>query len=493
MSATKPPTSTPGIEAAREALNEVELRVVQVLDLLPVGVLVVNRAGDILVHNEASRRIWGETIVPGEERWVRSKGFWHGSGEEIGAKEWASRRALQDGETSRDELIDIIAFDGNRKTIKNYAAPIRNAEGEIVGAVIVNDDVTDGIRAEEALRKTERLLSDAEKLGQTGSWEQDLVSGEIFSTEGNRRLFFGGDPRRGTEFDDYVTVIHPDDVDRVIRSREAMHAGTGSGDIEFRVIRPDGSLHWIFARATVERDADGKPLRVYGTNADITERKLAQEELARRAEQLQALSARLMQSQDEERRRIARELHDSTAQNLAALRMNLSRLERSSAVDESIALVTSAIAEIRTLSYLLHPPMIEQAGLLPSLRWYAQGFQERSGINVSLDLPDDLERLPIEIETAVFRIVQEALTNIQRHAESADATILLRKEPASLHLEVRDSGRGLPDAVRANGLAAVGVGIAGMCERVRDLGGTISVASDDKGTSIVVRLPIPEG
>lgn len=475
----------------------------EVLEILPVGVIVMNRAGDILLHNATASRIWGRMIVTGQERWARSEGFWHDSGREVAASEWASRRALEQGQISRDELIDISTFDGNRKTIENYAAPIRDPEGVITGVVVVNADVTERVHAEEALRKTERLLTDAEHLGRTGSWEQDLVSGEIVNTEANRRLFFGDDRSKGADIEDYFAALHPDDRDRVITSREQLHAGTGSGDIEFRVVWPDGSVHWIFGRATIVRDQAGRPLRAYGTNADITERKLADEELGRRAQQLQALSARLLQSQDEERRRIARELHDTTAQNLAALRMNLLRLERAPAVaadpviresiEESAALAIGVIEEIRTLSYLLHPPMIEQAGLLPSLRWYAEGFQERTGIAVTIKLPDELERLPLATETAAFRIVQEALTNIQRHSGSSTAEIRLEKQPGAFELEIRDAGRGLPAARNDEQmLAAAGVGIAGMRERVRELGGSMRVLSDERGTSIVVRFPLGE-
>ncbi|HKS24496.1 MAG TPA: PAS domain-containing protein [Thermoanaerobaculia bacterium] len=473
----------------------------QVLDTLPVGLIVVDRSGDILLSNPASVGIWGRMITTGTERRAKSEGFRRPSGERIAADEWASLRALEHGETIRDELIDINTFDGVRKTIKNYAAPIHDSDGGITGAVVVNEDVTDRVQAEEALRKTERLLIDAEKLGHTGSWEQDLVGGEILNTEANRRLFFGDDRSKGDRFEDYFEAMHPDDRARVMSSREALQAGTGSGDIEYRVVWPDGSVHWIFGRATIVRDDAGRPLRAYGTNADVTERKAAQQELERRAQQLQALSARLLQSQDEERRRIARELHDTTAQNLGALRMDLSALKRSAAaqdpaaremIEESIALTERAIAEVRTLSYLLHPPMIEQGGLLPSLRWYAQGFQERSGIAVSLQLPDALGRLPIETETAVFRIVQEALTNVQRHSGSAVAKIRIDREPKMLTLEVRDEGRGVPLALRGDGrtLAAAGVGIASMRERARELGGTMNVQSDDGGTAIEIRLPI---
>lgn len=475
----------------------------QVLETLPVGVAVVDRAGDILLGNAASNAIWGNMIARGEDRWARSKGFWHGSGKAIEPAEWASRRALADGETSRDELIDIESFDGVRKIIKNYAAPIRDAVGAITGAVIVNEDVTEGVRAEESLRKTEKLLIDAEALGRTGSWEQDLVAGEIFNTEANRRLFFGDDGSKGTRMEDYFHALHPDDVDRVKEARQRLDAGTGSGDIEYRVVWPDGSVHWIFGRATVIRDQNGRALRVYGTNADITERKLAQEELARRAEQLETLSARLLQSQDEERRRIARELHDTTAQNLAALRMNLSRLEHAKAVAsnaelrdsvaESLSLANAAITEIRTLSYLLHPPMIEEAGVAPSLRWFARGFQERTGIAVAVDIADNLDPLPQVVKTAACRIVQEGLTNIQRHSGSKVARIAVTREPNVLRIGIEDEGHGLPHDLRDDpSVFARGVGLASMRERARELGGTVDVHSGDTGTIISVSVPLPQ-
>src|SRR5204862_3164214 len=176
----------------------------------------------------------------------------------------------QSAATPRDELIDSNTFAGQRRTIQNAAAPMRDGAGKITGAVVVNDDVTERVRAEEALRKIERLLVDAETLGQTVSWEQDLISGAIVNTEANRRLFFGDDASNGVRLEDYVDVIHPDDRAWVIERRGQLLAGTGSGDIEYRVVRPDGSLHWIFGRATVVRDESGRPLRVHGTNADIT-------------------------------------------------------------------------------------------------------------------------------------------------------------------------------------------------------------------------------
>jgi signal transduction histidine kinase len=196
-------------------------------------------------------------------------------------------------------------------------------------------------------------------------------------------------------------------------------------------------------------------------------------------------------------------LHDTTAQNLAAIRLNLAIVRRSldaanakmlESVDESIALTDESIGEVRTLAYLLHPPMIEEAGLLVSLRWFAQGFEARSGIRVTLDFPEALSRLPLEMETAIFRIVQEGLNNIQRHSGSTVARISIERPPNVLRLQIEDKGRGLPLHLRGNDAvtAGAGVGLASIRERVREFGGAMSVQSDDDGTVLSVTLPLSE-
>jgi len=471
-------------------LKEAESQLRQVLDTLPVGVAVVNRAGDVVLHNRASSRIWGGLIVPGQERYAKSEGFWHGSGKAIGPEEWASRRAVAAGEISRDELIDINTFDGQRRTIENYAAPIRDQDGVITGAVVVNDDVTERVRAEEALRKTERVLIEAETLGQTGSWEQDLVTGQIFNSEANRRLFFGDDASKGARLEDYADVVHPDDRAWVMDRRGQLLAGTGSGDIEYRIVWPDGSVHWVFGRATVVRDESGRPLRVYGTNADITERKHAEDELARRTQQLEALSRRLIEAQEAERRAVARELHDDFGQVLTALRLNLQRTGRDDA--ESIALVDGAIARMRELAQDLRPPLLDEFGLEASLRWYVEREAKRAGLAWRLALAPLAQRPPAAVETTCFRVAQEALTNVIRHAQAHVVDVELSAANGTLQLVVRDDGRGF-DVPAARRRAAHGgsQGLLSMQERVTLAGGDLEIDSAaGRGTSVRARLPL---
>jgi signal transduction histidine kinase len=217
---------------------------------------------------------------------------------------------------------------------------------------------------------------------------------------------------------------------------------------------------------------------------------------------LRDLSARLMQLQDDERRRIARELHDSVGQTLAALAMNLSLvrgdLERLSgiavALNDSENLVRDMSTEVRTISHLLHPPLLDEAGLASALRWYVDGFSQRSKIQVDLDMPEDFGRLPSEMETAIFRVVQECLTNIHRHSESPVAKILVRQHRHEILVEIEDKGKGIPPEKREelSSAGTPGVGIRGMRERLRQLGGTLEINSGPNGTLVTVKLPIPE-
>jgi signal transduction histidine kinase len=231
---------------------------------------------------------------------------------------------------------------------------------------------------------------------------------------------------------------------------------------------------------------------------DETERRAAEVAVARSG----VMSTRLMHVQDEERRRLARELHDSTAQSLAGLIMNMNSLSRMlhksdpkvlATVAESRSLADESIREIRTMSYLLHPPLLEDAGLASAMRWFADGFGTRSGIAVKLVLPAELRRLAGHLELALFRIAQEALTNVHRHSGSKSVRVQISVTSSKIILTVRDRGKGLPsDVWRLDGgiCKATGVGKASMRERARQLGGTLEFDSSSRGTTLRAVLPL---
>jgi signal transduction histidine kinase len=219
-------------------------------------------------------------------------------------------------------------------------------------------------------------------------------------------------------------------------------------------------------------------------------------------EALRQLSTRLLRVQDEERQRLARDLHDSTAQVLAALSMKLtvlhkgvSRFDRKlhGTLDECASLADLCVRQIRSMSYLLHPPLLEEMGLPAALRWCAEGFTQRSGIEVQVDLPPHFGRLPMEVENALYRIVQECLSNVQRHSGSPTARVALQRTMDGVELEVRDQGRGMPVAVgeSGGGIENLGLGLLGMRERVRQLGGSMTINSTTKGSTVRVSIDVP--
>lgn len=217
---------------------------------------------------------------------------------------------------------------------------------------------------------------------------------------------------------------------------------------------------------------------------------------------LRKLSHTLLTLRDEERRRIARELHDSTGQILTALQLNLASAQRdargldagiSKKLADAISLGDQAINEIRTMSYLLHPPMLDESGLRVALEWYVDGFAERTGLKVALRLPGTLKRLSRDLELAIFRIVQEALTNVHRHSGSKTASVELVAEAGRIKLTVQDAGRGIPKEKLVecgNGIVKMGVGLAGMRERVWQFGGKFELTSTDPGTRLMATFPL---
>lgn len=277
------------------------------------------------------------------------------------------------------------------------------------------------------------------------------------------------------------------------------------------------AMVWLAAALSLQRWRKEKALerafsdmerRVRERTGELTKANSSlQSEIADRKDKeelLRQLSGHLMHAQDQERRRIARELHDNSGQTLAAIAVNLSRIENHmpdapaklrNLVADTAAMAEQTSREIRTISYLLHPPLLEEAGLLAAIGWLANGFTQRSGIKTEVDAPAEFDRLPADIEVTIFRIVQETLTNVARHSGSKTAFIKLTRQPGEVVLQVRDEGTGIPpeklEKVHGN-VSALGVGVAGVWERVRQFGGALEINSNSRGTTVMVVVPLPE-
>jgi two-component system, NarL family, sensor kinase len=274
----------------------------------------------------------------------------------------------------------------------------------------------------------------------------------------------------------------------------------GSSRGEIRLIDSDGRSRTVRLTLSPNRQMGAETICAVAT--ELTEIMETNEALRVTEASLRQLSGRLLQLQDEERRRIARDLHDITGQEIAILSMSMDRLARlvdsaSPEVKETLAdsrdVVRKMAEEIRTLSYLLHPPLLDESGLGSAVRWYAEGFQKRSAIQVKVTTAPGLGRLPADVETALFRVVQESMTNVHRYSGSPDAEIWISNDEDSVKLEVIDHGRGIRAGVvrpPVEGVASLGVGIPGMRERLRQLGGQLDVDFGTKGTRVIATVPL---
>jgi PAS domain S-box-containing protein len=420
-------------------------------------------------------------------------------------KKWLADFAA--AEPSEDE-IRLERADGEYRWFLVRTAPLRDEQGNVVKWYGVSIDIEDRKRAEEAFRSSEReqrhitaqleieraRLVEAQEVAKIGSWEADVQSLNVIWSEQTHRIFETDPTRFHPTRTKFRELIHPEDRAKVDAAFVASLDKRSPCTVEYRIVTPDGRVKILEERWQAFHDEEGKPIRVAGTCRDVTERVRADEELRR-------LSGQLLRLQDEERRRIARDLHDSTGQDLVALATTLSQLHASipssdrrlrKQACECQALADQCIREVRTLSYLLHPPMLDEAGLEDAIRHYVKGFTERTGIKVALVISQHFGRMTPDVEMALFRVVQESLTNIQRHSGSSQARIRMERDLGNIALEISDKGGGIAGNLRRqNGKlsAGLGVGIPSMHERVKLIGGQIDIESNSSGTTVRVTIP----
>ena len=391
-------------------------------------------------------------------------------------------------------------------TVSSY--PLNDDRHQRWGAIFIVRDITKRKRAEEALRSSERQqrriasqlererarLIEAQEVAKVGSWEAELQSLDVIWSEQTHRIFETEPSLFHPTRPKFREFIHPEDRAKVDAALVASLDKRTPCAVEYRIVMPDGRVKILEDRWRVFQDLEGKPIRVAGTCRDVTERVRAEEELQR-------LSGTLLRMQDEERQRIARDLHDSTGQDLVALATMLGQLRSSipsadqtskDRLAECNALVDACIRDVRTLSYMLHSPVLDQAGLGDAIREYVDGFTKRSGIRVELELSPHLGRIARDVELALFRVVQEALTNIHRHSGSQKAKIRIDRG-SSLVLEISDGERAaLGNTLRSEDVLKfkAGVGILSMQERVKSIEGRLEIDSTAHGTTVRVTMPL---
>jgi len=484
-------------------------------------------------------------------RWVHNPGGEHHTMRIIGKRDRELLERQQDWERTesiKNQVLSTgvsyqgemtVSMRGELRTYHVKLDPQRDPQGSIIGLTGATYDLTDIRRAQAEHEKISRQRQLALDAARMAWWHYDDATQVCTWDESFKEIL--GVTTNSLPRDEILGRVHPEDL-----ARMAAEFVSGFDEInsqphfgEYRIIWPDGSERWVEVYATAEFRTQGET-RLFagcaGTVRDATERKATElalresearhrelaanldlevhartqelqkrnKALAHTAEQVRMLTARLLELQDDERRHIARELHDSSGQILTAIGLDLANLAQQvqderirQAVPDSVhrveeiqKLVQMLHKELRTTSYLLHPPLLDEAGLSSAISWYVQGLAERSGMEIKFDLSENFGRLARQLELVVFRVVQESLTNILRHSESERALIRILRDGDTIRMLIEDYGKG----ISAEKLAAVqsgesGFGIRAMRERLRPFAGELQIASDGSGTQVLVTIP----
>lgn len=396
---------------------------------------------------------------------------------------------------------DLIDRFGERIPVEFLVTTLYDSEGNATGRLGIGRDITERRRADRELRQLAADLARAQSIAHIGNWRYDLDTGESLWSEEMFRIF-GLEPMPGTPLRiRHKEYIYAEDYPKYQECFSSAMEGRRS-EAELRIRRPDDMVCFVFIRAEAEFSGDGKIKCLFGTTQDVTGRVLAEKKLKEQSEQLRFLSARLTEAQESERKRIARELHDQVGQNLTVLGLNMNVLRTAieknsltphhdSILEYSMQLVEETSEFTRSLMADLRPPDMDDYGLVASIQWYAERFSIRTGIEVSVKGGEIQPRPSGYIENNLFRIAQEALTNIRKHSKAGKVQIKINVTGARLVMKIIDDGAGFNPKGFDRQPGRRGLGLMNMAERADSLGGLFSVQSKiGKGTRITVEVPL---
>ncbi len=498
---------------AEKALQVSEMRLQAVVDNLPVGVWFADEAGKILYGNAAGQEIWqgAQYVLP--EEFHEYKAWWADTGFPLGPDDWAVARAVRKGETSLNEILDIECFDGTRKTINNSAVPLCVGDGRLFGVVVLNEDITE---RENLLKEVRRTRDELEQKVQERTRDLAKANRELAEQSGILEGFFSSTITPIVFLDPKFNFIRVNEAYAKCCNRD-IPSFSGRNHFElyphpineaiFRMVaetkipyqasaqalsfsgHPEwGTTYWDWTLTPLEGEEGRVEYLVFSLN-DVTERIRAGEAIRESENQLRILSSQLLTAQENERKRVSRELHDGLQQTLTAIKfkveafllgMNKTRLkEKAKTLEPIVSMIQESVKEIRRIQANLRPPMLDDLGILASLAWLFRDFQGTyPDIRVERAFQVEEKDFPEELKMVIYRILQEALNNIGKHSGAERVSISLRKLENRIELGIRDNGRGFdPQEALSKEQKEKGMGLASMKERVESSEGVFAVRS----------------
>lgn len=487
---------------AEEALARSENLLSSIIDQSPFSTWIADADGTNIRQNAACRKLFG---IDRDEQTVGKYNIFRDSVLKAQGYMGEIQKVFNEGKAARfiidydfSKVRHVDVPDGTHKLIDATIFPIKDPNGKVINVVLQHEDITDREKTQRALRESEERYALAQQAARIGTWDWDIVANRMKCSSEMLRIWdVNGEDY--TRREDFANLYHPDDKNRIAKAVEDALSGRKLYNTEYRIITPTGTVKWLHVQGKVFIDRDGKPVRMLGITQDITRRKKAEKKIRDYQERLRSLVSELTLVEEQQKRNLATELHDSIGQLLALCRIKLGELEKVTKATDVRSLaeeVEKGLEEIiwhtRSLTLRLGPPLLYELGLEVALEWLVEYMEEQYGIQTKFRVDGKVDPIQEELRVFLFRAVQELMMNVARHGETDKAEVSVWRENRTMHITVKDRGVGFNSAILdAPSGKDSGFGLFSIRERIKYFGGEASVQSKPgKGTQVTLVVPL---